>query len=140
MFAKYEVTNESLITDTDALVSYIQNDLNGTIPEKYKDYQGRINFKNQTVLTIPIPTSEEEEEETNIPTTNTSNQGSFKYFHTKKSDRGLSTGGIIAIIVAGVVALGIAAAFFIGCKKPNPPTNAQIYNSSIDQMNIPKNY
>ena len=41
MFAKYEVTNESLITDTDALVSYIQNDLNGTIPEKYKDYQAK---------------------------------------------------------------------------------------------------
>ncbi len=58
MFSNYEVINEPLLTDTDALVSYIQNDLNGTIPEKYKDYQGRINFKNQTVLTIPIPTSE----------------------------------------------------------------------------------
>ena len=139
MFAKYEVTNEPLFTDTDALVSYIQNDLNGTIPEKYKDYQGRINFKNQTVLTIPIPTSEEEEEETNIPTTNTSNQGSFKYFHTKKSDRGLSTGGIIAIIVAIAVALGIAGAVFFACRDPNPPKKVDYYNSSIDQMNYPKN-
>ena len=139
MFAKYEVTNEPLVTDTDALVSYIQNDLNGTIPEKYKDYQGRINFKNQTVLTIPIPTSEEEEEETNIPTTNTSNQGSFKYFHTKKSDRGLSTGGIIAIIVAIAVALGIAGAVFFACRDPNPPKKVDYYNSSIDQMNYPKN-
>ena len=41
MFAKYEVFNESLFTDTDALAYYIKYKLNGTIPAKYKDFQGK---------------------------------------------------------------------------------------------------
>ena len=133
MFSKFEITNEPLVTDTDALVSYIQNDLNGIIPEKYKDYQGRINFKNQTV----IPTSEEEEE-TNVPTTNRTNQG-FTYFHTKKNDRGLSTGGIIAIIASSVVALGILAVVFFASRTPIPPRNISYFQSSLDQINSAKN-
>ena len=54
MFAKYNVTNESLVTDTDALCMYIQNNLNGTIPEKYKSYQGRINIYNKS-SSSPLP-------------------------------------------------------------------------------------
>ncbi|MBR4618732.1 MAG: 5'-nucleotidase C-terminal domain-containing protein, partial [Bacilli bacterium] len=46
MFAKFEVSNESLVTDTDAFGMYIQNTLNGEIPEKYKDLEGRINIDN----------------------------------------------------------------------------------------------
>lgn len=44
MFTDFEVFNESLITDTDALSYYIKNNLNGNIPEDYKNAQGRINL------------------------------------------------------------------------------------------------
>ena len=61
MFAKYEVFNESLFTDTDALAYYIKYKLNGTIPAKYKDSQGRINITNVSVSTTSpnstIPTT-----------------------------------------------------------------------------------
>ena len=36
MFAKYEVFNESLMTDTDALAYYVKNELNGIIPKNIK--------------------------------------------------------------------------------------------------------
>ena len=52
MFDKFDITNESLITDTDAFSLYIQDYLKGEIPEKYKDYQGRINFFNQTTISF----------------------------------------------------------------------------------------
>ena len=45
MLAKNKVINESLITDTDALASYIKNNLKGDIPEIYKKEQERITFK-----------------------------------------------------------------------------------------------
>ena len=48
MLAKFNVSNETLITDTDALCLYIENELNGEIPEKYKSYQGRINIYNRS--------------------------------------------------------------------------------------------
>ena len=48
MFDKFDIINESLITDTDAFSLYIEDYLKGEIPEKYKDYQGRINFLNKT--------------------------------------------------------------------------------------------
>ena len=93
MFSKYEVTNESLVTDTDALVNYIQNNLNGKIPEKYKSYQGRINFKNK-------PLTPNSGIETDIPTTktldNTPNQGSTYFNHKKSSNK-------LAIIASCVV-------------------------------------
>ena len=44
MFVPFNVSNESLITDTDALCFFIKNNLNGTIPEEYKDTQKRINL------------------------------------------------------------------------------------------------
>ena len=53
MFAKYEVFKEGLFTDTDAIAYYIKNDLNGTIPAKYKDFQGRINLVNDSIPSIP---------------------------------------------------------------------------------------
>ena len=48
MFIPFEVYNESLITDTDALCSFIKNNLNGNIPEEYKNVQGRINLYNKS--------------------------------------------------------------------------------------------
>ena len=44
MFVPFNVFNESLVTDTDALCFYIQQNLNGNIPEEYKNVQGRINI------------------------------------------------------------------------------------------------
>ena len=54
MLAKYSVSNESLITDTDALCLFIENNLNGNIPQKYEKYQGRINIYNRS-NTSPMP-------------------------------------------------------------------------------------
>ena len=48
MFVPFEVFNESLITDTDALCYFIKNNLNGRIPEEYKNIQGRINLYNKS--------------------------------------------------------------------------------------------
>ena len=53
MIAKYEVFKEGLLTDTDAIAYYIKNDLNGIIPEKYKDFQGRINLIDGSVPSNP---------------------------------------------------------------------------------------
>ena len=44
MFAKYDVLNESVFTDTDSFAYYLKNDLKGIIPEKYKQEEGRINI------------------------------------------------------------------------------------------------
>lgn len=44
MFTKYEVFNQSLLTDSDATTYFIKNNLNGKIPEIYKEQQGRINI------------------------------------------------------------------------------------------------
>jgi len=46
MFENYSVYYESIYTDTDSLIYYIKNQLNGTIPEKYKEVEGRVNIKN----------------------------------------------------------------------------------------------
>ena len=54
MIANYEVVNESLFTDTDALLFYITNNLKSKIPEEYSKLQGRINIFNKTETYIPI--------------------------------------------------------------------------------------
>ena len=46
MFSKFDIYNECLLTDTDALTIFIHNNLKGEIPIQYKDLQGRINFVN----------------------------------------------------------------------------------------------
>ena len=46
MFSKFDIYNESLITDTDSLIHFIQYNLKGEIPIQYKDIQGRINIIN----------------------------------------------------------------------------------------------
>ena len=44
MISKVEVNREALLTDTDAVTNYIKENLEGKIPDKYKDVQGRINI------------------------------------------------------------------------------------------------
>ena len=43
MIGNVEVDREALLTDTDAVTDYIKENLEGKIPDKYKDVQGRIN-------------------------------------------------------------------------------------------------
>ena len=56
MIAKYDEFNESLMADVDALAFYIKNELNGSIPKEYKDFQGRINIVNASASTT-VPSS-----------------------------------------------------------------------------------
>ena len=44
MFTEFPVVNESAYADSDALGYYIKYNLNGEIPSKYQDLQGRINL------------------------------------------------------------------------------------------------
>ena len=44
MFSEFPVVNESVYADSDALGHYIKNNLNGNIPSKYQELQGRINI------------------------------------------------------------------------------------------------
>jgi 2',3'-cyclic-nucleotide 2'-phosphodiesterase (5'-nucleotidase family) len=103
MFAKYEVFQEGLLTDTDAIAYYIKNTLNGKIPSEYKDFQGRINMVNGT-----------------------NSSQTFKRYIQRKKSQGLSTGGIIAIIIASVIAL-IAAIIIAMLLFKNKPSNQQIH-------------
>jgi 2',3'-cyclic-nucleotide 2'-phosphodiesterase (5'-nucleotidase family) len=103
MFAKYEVFQEGLLTDTYAIAYYIKNTLNGKIPSEYKDFQGRINMFNGT-----------------------NSSQTFKRYIQRKKSQGLSTGGIIAIIIASVIVL-IAAIIIAMLLFKNKPSNQQIH-------------
>ena len=46
ILSKYDIIKEELLTGSDLLGIYIQEEFNGEIPEKYKALQGRISFKN----------------------------------------------------------------------------------------------
>ena len=88
MLAKYEVFQEGLLTDTDAIAYYIKNTLNGTIPSKYKDFQERINLVNGT-----------------------NNNPNFNRYIPRKKNEGMSTGGILAIIIPTTIVLIVVAIF-----------------------------
>ena len=72
MLTPYEVINESIYTDTDAFAQYIEYNLNGTIPETYKDYQGRIKIYNKTETETETETEIETETETERETSQNS--------------------------------------------------------------------
>ena len=46
MFTKYEVVKDAIGVDNEAFIEYIQNELDGTIPEKYRYPEGRITIVN----------------------------------------------------------------------------------------------
>ena len=123
MFANFNVTNESLLTDSDALNNYIQDNLKGEIPEKYKEYQGRINIKNN-----------------NKNKTDTVKKYSH-YFGYKKRGGKLSAGGIVAIILSYVGALMIIGVvlYLLNRNKLPPLPTIQIPNAQESQDNINKN-
>ena len=96
MFNKYDIFNESLLTDSDAIADYIVSELNKEIPEKYNKLQGRINLVNGSV---------------------SSSTTEIKKLIEKKNSNGLSTGGIIAIIIPSVLLLLAAVAIAFMCSK-----------------------
>ena len=102
MIAKYDVVLEGLYTDTDSIANYIKDDLNGTIPAFYKDFQGRINLVN----------------------------GSDSSNNQKKSSKGLSTGAIIAIIVPSVSVLIAVTIISIWCFRKKAVANHTLYSSN----------
>ena len=133
MFSKYEVTNESLMTDTDAISNYIENNLNGEIPEKYKNHQGRINIKNEKATQNSKETDTETEK-----TTNTTYQ-SFLYFPYGKNGYKILGSGFIVIVLLYIVALTILIALYFACKNKNLQINIEQYEPSIVKRNILKN-
>ena len=133
MFSKYEVTNESLMTDTDAISNYIENNLNGEIPEKYKNHQGRINIKNEKATQNSKETDTETEK-----TTNTTYQ-SFFYFPYGKNGYKILGSGFIVIVLLYIVALTILIALYFAFKNNNLQINIQQYEPSLVKRNILKN-
>ena len=128
MFAEYEESQEGLLTDTDSLSYFIKNDLNGKIPSEYKDLQGRINFFNGS---IPSTTSNPTSNPTSIteePSPN--NQTSNWRYIQRKNSQGLSTGGIIAIIIPIVVALIAVAIIAMMCANKTAPIQKSQYEST----------
>jgi len=125
MLSKYDVILEGLLTDTDSLANYIKNDLNGTIPASYKDFQGRINLvngSNSSLIPSSIPDTEE-------PKSN--NNSNFLRFNQRKSSQGLSAGGIVAIIVPIVAALIAVGILSMMCSRKNVvPNHALDTNNS----------
>ena len=99
MFADFDVFNEVLITDTDAFSYFIERNLKGEIPQRYKDLPGRININN----------------ENNIVNYLNNTQKNHFYLYKKKS--GLSAGGIIAIIIPLVATFVIISVIGFICLK-----------------------
>jgi len=112
MLSKYDVIQEGLLTDTDSLSYYIKNHLNGKIPEEYKDLQGRINLVNGS---------------------KSNDNFDFSRINQRKSSQGLSTGGIIAIIIPTVAALIAVAIISVMCSRKNVIDNHTLnkVNSSL---------
>ena len=134
MFAEYEVSQEGLLTDTDSLSYFIKNDLNGKIPSEYKDLQGRINFVNSS---IPSNTSNPTSNPTSIteePSPN--NQTSNWRYIQRKNSQGLSTGGIIAIIIPIVVALIAVVIISMMCANKTAPIQKSQYESSNSKIEL----
>jgi len=113
MLSKYDVILEGLYTDTDSVANYIKNNLNGTIPAEYKDFQGRINLVNGS---------------NSSPYSN--NNSNFLRFNQKKSSQGLSTGGIIAIIIPTVLVLIGVAIISMMCSNRNAVDNHTLSKSN----------
>ena len=136
MFAKFDVFNESLFTDTDALAYYISENLNGTIPEEYSDLQGRINMVNGSIPSTPstsptpsTPSSSSDDEPRNSFT-----------FNSRKKSSGLSTGGILGIIIPLAVALISVAVIAIMCSKSKPPNQPVVdMTNTVDKFNLNNN-
>ena len=110
MFTDYEVTREALVTDTHAVSNFIEYDLDGVIPQKYSESQGRIISTNETDESI----------------------GRFITYN--KKNKGLSAGAIIAIIIPCVAVLVIITALVLMSRKgfsvsnniPSQESNANI--------------
>ena len=112
MLDEFDVINETLYTDSDALCNFINKNLNGEIPEKYKDYQGRINMINGNIIASPSNSNNNDTQI--IPNSSISNQNDTKIssFYPHKKNSGLSSGSIVAIVlplVAAFITISVTA-------------------------------
>ena len=120
MLSEYPVFNESVLTDTDSLAYYIRDKLKGEIPSSYKDFQGRANILNSSTFVTTIPNS------TTLP----KNNSDFYRFKERKSKGGLSTGGIIAIVIPLSVVLISISIISLMCSKRNTSNPKMIIDSN----------
>ena len=145
MLSKYDVVLEGLYTDTDSIANYIKNNLNGTIPAYYKEFQGRINLVNgsdSSLIPSSIPSSNPSSNPTSNPSSIASteepkfnNASNFYRFNQKKSNGGLSTGGIIAIIISSIVVLIAAGIIAMICSRKHP-MNSYALNSNNSNVDL----
>ena len=136
MFSDYEVYNETLMTDTDSLSYYIKYVLNGEIPSFYNDSLGRINIYNSSevvdntiVDSTIVDSTNSPETDTIIPSSTVQQNSSteFNRFNVRKSSGGLSTGGIIGIIIPSVViAIAVVIATMMCSKSVRAPTESNL--------------
>ena len=132
MLSKYDVYNESLMTDTDSLAYYIKDKLKGEIPDTYKYFQGRANIFNSSEVVVTIPSATTTPATTTmIPNSSFPKNGSdFHIFRGRKNSGGLSTGGIIAIIIPSVIVLIAALIITSMCSKRTISNHPKINNSN----------
>ena len=124
MFPKCEILKDSLGVDNLALIDYIDENLNGTISEKYRTAEGRIiktdGKVNNTDNTNNINNTDSTDSTDSTDDINTDNNSQFQNLNYRKSSSGLSTGAICAIAIpCAVVVLAALIASFALKKSPN---------------------
>ncbi|MBQ6285913.1 MAG: bifunctional metallophosphatase/5'-nucleotidase [Bacilli bacterium] len=148
MLGNEDITGEILYSDSDSLSLFIENTLNGTIPEKYNKVEGRVNLvtapinnttesttiSSSTISSSTISSSTISSSTISSSTISSSNTSSRdgQNFFPKKSSTGLSTGGIIAIIIPCVAALIAATVIAFICINKQ---NANIQHVNQDSIN-----
>ena len=134
MLAEFDIFNESLYTDTDALCNFINKNLNGEIPEEYKDFQGRINMINENI--IPSSSNSIKNDTQIIPNSSISNQNDTEIssFYPYKKKSGLSSGSIVAIVLPLVAAFIIISVTALVCL--NKSNKQSIPQDTKNQINI----
>ena len=134
MLAEFDIFNESLYTDTDALCNFINKNLNGEIPEEYKDFQGRINMINENI--IPSSSNSIKNDTQIIPNSSISiqNDTEISSFYPYKKKSGLSSGSIVAIVLPLVAAFIIISVTALVCL--NKSNKQSIPQDTKNQINI----
>ena len=115
MFRECEITKTAFGSDSEVLMRYINENLNGTIPLKYNQTENRIKKTEGKIY---------DDDET------------IRYYYDKSSNNKLSGGAIAAIVIAPIAVLGIIIATIYFVKARNivkiPPATENQH--TIDKM------
>ena len=106
MFRECEITKTAFGSDSEVLMRYINENLNGTIPLKYNQTENRIKKTEGKIY----------DDET------------IKYYHVKSSNNKLSGGMIAVIVIVPIVVLAIIIATIYFVKKRNINKGPSIEN------------